>query len=284
MVLIPAGTYRTSDPGLHIYMSDITLRGLGKYATIIRHHGIKPALTVGQGKKPLCMNVRIVDLQFDGSSAQSDGIFLQDYTVRYYIENVSILNFKSGFGIRTVNHNHSGHISSVDVFRNEVGIFIGDQGQYTDISFSKICHNQKYGIELLDNNVINIISTQIEKNGAGGGASIVARGVKALNIIGCYNEQNDIYNGPFIILTKGITTGPCQAVNIIGCRSIGNKKAPHSVVLESAQNVNFTGNEIKSFASGIFVLRPLESDQVKMISGQSNNFSGPMGSDIFTIK
>lgn len=112
----------------------------------------------------------------------------------------------------------------------------------------------------------------------------MARGVKALNIIGCYNEQNDIYNGPFIILTKGITTGPCQAVNIIGCRSIGNKKAPHSVVLESAQNVNFTGNEIKSFASGIFVLRPLESDQVKMISGQSNNFSGPMGSDIFTIK
>ncbi len=146
MVLIPAGTYRTSDPGLHIYMSDITLRGLGKYATIIRHHGIKPALTVGQGKKPLCMNVRIVDLQFDGSSAQSDGIFLQDYTVRYYIENVSILNFKSGFGIRTVNHNHSGHISSMDVYKNEVGIFIGDQGQYTDISFSKIYHNKKYGL------------------------------------------------------------------------------------------------------------------------------------------
>jgi hypothetical protein len=284
VVLIPSGTYHTSDPGLHIKMSNLTLRGMGKYATIIKHHGAHPALTIGEGKKPLCMNVKIADLQFNGQKASGDGIFLQDYTVRYSIENVSIIKFKSGFGIRTFNHNHSGHISSVDVFDNEVGIFIGDQGQYTDISYSKIGHNKKYGIELLDNNVINIFSTQIEKNGGPNGASIIARGVKALNITGCYNEQNDVFNGPFIILTKGITTGPCQAVNIIGCRSIGNKKASHSVVLESAQNVNFTGNEIKSFTNGIFVLRPLGPNQVKMIFGQSNEFGIPLGDDVFNIK
>ncbi|RJR33932.1 MAG: hypothetical protein C4567_16200 [Deltaproteobacteria bacterium] len=284
MVLVPPGVYATGNPGLRITTSDMVFKGLG-YNTIIKHSGDHPALTVGSGKKPPCINVKIADLQFNGKTARKDAILLEDYTIRYYIENVCIFNFASGTAIKAVDHNHSGHISLVQLNNNAVGVSIGDHGQYTDISFSKIHHNKKYGIEVTDCNVINIISTQIEKNGDHpGGASVMARGVDALNLIGCYNEQNDKFPAPFLVLTKGPVHPLCKAVNLIGCRSIGNKKAPHSVVLEGADTVNFTGNVFTSFAKGTFVLRPLQPNQVRKISGQGNFLGEPLGDNIFALK
>lgn len=283
MVLVPPGVYLTGGPGLRITTSDMAFKGLG-YNTVIKHSGDQPALTVGVGKKPPCLNVKIADLQLEGKNARKDGILLEDYAIRYYIENVCISNFAAGTAIKAVDHNHSGHISQVQLNGNAIGVSIGDHGQYTDISFSKIHHNLKYGIELTDCNVINIISTQIEKNGDAGGASVIAKGVDALNLIGCYNEQNDKFPGPFLILTKGPVHALCRGVNLIGCRSIGNKKAPHSVILESADTVNFTGNVFSSFAKGIFVLRPLQPNRVKKISGQGNYLGEPIGEDIFSLK
>jgi hypothetical protein len=283
MVLVPPGVYLTSGPGLRLTTSDLTFKGLG-YNTVIKHSGDQPALTVGLGKKPPCLNVKIADLKLDGKNARKDGILLEDYAIRYYIENVWISNFTAGTAIKAIDHNHSGHISTVQLNGNFIGVSIGDHGQYADISFSKIFHNKKYGIELTDCNVINIISTQIEKNGDAAGASVIARGVDALNLIGCYNEQNDIFPGPFLILTRGPVNAFCRGVNLIGCRSIGNKKAPHAVVLESADTVNFSGNVFSSFASGIFVLRPSGPKQVRKIYGQGNLLRGPLGADIFSLK
>jgi hypothetical protein len=282
VVLVPPGVYLTSGSGLTIATSDMTFRGLG-YSTIIKHSGNQPALTVGLGKKPACQNVKLADFQLQGNEAAKDGILLGDYTIRYYIENVCVSSFSRGAGIKAVDHNHSGHISQVQLTGNAIGISIGDHGQYTDISFSKIHHNSKYGVELTDCNVINIFSTQIEKNGDAGGASVLARGVAALNLIGCYNEQNAAFPGPFLILTKSLIHD-CTGINLIGCRSIGNKEAPNSIVLESAENVNFTGNVFSSFTSGIFVLRPSGPNLVKNITGQSNFLKGPLGKDIFSLK
>ncbi len=284
VVLIPPGVYRTSGPGLRLTASDLTLKGLGKYTSVVQHSGDQPALTVGLGKKPPCLNVKIADLQFQGKNARGHGILLSDWTVRYVIDNVSVADFAMGTAIKAVDHNHSGHISQVDISGNGTGISIGDHGQYTDISFSKIIFNKKYGVELTDCNVINIFSTQLEKNGESKGASVIARGVDALNLIGCYNEQTDTYNSPFLVLTRGVTSGSCRGVNVVGCRSIGNNKAQHSVVLESAQGVNFTGNVMQSFPGGLFALRPLGPNQVRMISGQSNVLNGPLGADIFAVK
>lgn len=283
VVFISPGTYRTSGLGLKIVESGVSFMGMGEYSSILVHTGEGPAITISN-RRPLCLNNTISGIKIEGKGSKSHGILLDDYAIRYNIEHVRVTGFDSGAGIKAVDHNHSGHISRVQLDDNGVGISIAELGQFTDISYCMIFHNKKYGIELTDCKVINIISTQIEKNGGSDGASIIARGVDALNLIGCYNEQNDVYPAPFLVLTKGTTRAFCRAVNILGCRAIGNKKAPHAIVLESAQNVNFTGNFIKSFTAGVFALRPLAPNTLKSITGQSNALEGPLGANPFSAK
>jgi hypothetical protein len=281
VVLLPPGTYLTSGEGLKIKSSGVSLTGVDENVSIIKHSGPHPAITVGTGTPPPCINNRIAGLKIVGAGANSHGIQLNDYAIRYNIENTWITGFAKGAAIKAVDHNHSGHISRVEINKNDLGISIGDHGQFTDISFSKIYHNNKYGIELVDCNVINILSTQIEKNGDSTGASIIAKGVDVLNIIGCYSEQDQKYPGPFLILTKGIAAQKCRAVNVMGTRSIGNKAAPHSVVLESVDGVSFIGCWFNSFSKGIFSLRPINPKGVQSIVGQTNYLGGPAGDKIF---
>lgn len=282
-VFVPPGTYRTSGPGIRITGSGVALLGAGEYASILEHSGDGPAVTIGDGRN-LCLDNRIAGLKIASANARSDGILLNDMAVRYNIENVTVSGFAAGKGIRAVDRNHSGHVSRVQLNENATGISIGDRGQFTDISYCKIFHNSRYGIELTDCNTINVFSTQIEKNGGSDGASVIARGVDALNLIGCYNEQNEAYPGPFLILTEGTTNGFSRAVNLLGCRAIGNRKAPCAIVLAGVHDMNVTGNSFRSFSNGIFVLRPLKAGAVRNVSGQANAFDGPMGDDPFSAK
>jgi hypothetical protein len=280
VVLFPPGTYLTGGEGLKISLSGVSLQGVGEASSIIQHSGPNPAITVGDGA--ICQHNRLERLQILGIEATSHGILFNDNAIRYDLENVLINGFKKAAAIKAVDHNHSGHISRVELTNNYIGINIGDHGQFTDISYSKIYLNDHYGIVLNDCNLINILSCQVEKNGnSSAGASIMARGVDALNIIGCYNEQNAAYPAPFLVLTSGRVSTRCHAVNISGTRSIGNKAAPHSVVLNGAEGVAFTANLFNSFSEGIFLNRPLAKNGVKGISGKSNYLSGPVGNKIF---
>jgi hypothetical protein len=275
-VLIPPGTYRTTGAGLKVTGSGVVIMGLCETTCVLKHSGEGPAITLGDGQA-FCMENKISNLKILGEGAQSDGILLSNYVLRYDLENVWVTGFTAGTGIKAVNINNSGHICRVQVEANNMGISIGEGGYFTDISFSKIFGNTKYGIEITDAKVINIISTQIEKNGDLTSASVVARGVEVLNLIGCYNEQNDVYPGAFLILTKGTITEYCRAVNLVGCRSIGNSGASNCVIIESARNVNFTGNKISTFPGGIFVVRPLSPESVQGIFGHANDLDGPLG-------
>ena len=279
VVMLSRGTYLTSGAGLKIRESGVCLSGVNEHVSIIKHMGSNPAITVGEGT--ICQHNRLERLQIVGTEATSHGILLNDNVIRYNIEDISVSGFKQGAAIKAQDYNHSGHILRSEITNNKIGISIGNHGQFTDISYCKIYFNVKYGIELVDCNVINILSCQIEKNGDSSGASIIARGVDALNIIGCYNEQNQAYPAPFIIFTKGDVASKCHAVNVFGTRSIGNQVAPHSVVIEAVENICFTGNFFNSFSVGIFAARRLTITSVKMIYGQANYLGGPLGDKIF---
>jgi hypothetical protein len=280
IVLFPPGTYRTSGNGLKVLNAGVALVGLCEPTCILKHTGTGPAITVGDGTTP-CLSNKISNLKILSSGAQSDGIVLNNYVKRYDIEHVTVTGFSAGTGIKAVDINHSGHLTRVQVEKNAIGISIGPRGYYTDISFSKITQNTKYGIEINEAQVVNVISTQVEKNGDLTGASVIARGVEALNLIGCYNEQNSAKPGVFLILTKGTVAPYCVNVNVIGCRSIGNHMATNCIILEGVHKANFTGNRIQSFTGSIFTVQPASAGAVQYIYNNANSLDGTLGNVTF---